>query len=62
MKIFRLVQKSPLGEFLIDAQHDGSKVQALAVHPLANGIVMPSIAGELSLWQSLVDQIEKMLE
>ena len=62
MKIFRLVQESPLGDFLIDAKHDGSKVQSLAVHPLANGIVMPSIMGELSLWESLVNQIETMLK
>jgi len=62
MKIFRLVQESPLGDFLIDATHEAGKVQSLAVYPLANGIVMPSIAGALHLWESLVNQIEKMIE
>jgi hypothetical protein len=62
MKIFRLVQESPLGDFLIDAWHDGGKVQSLAVYPLVNGIVMPNIAGALHLWESLVKQIETLLE
>lgn len=62
MKIFRLFQDSPLGDFLIDATHENGKVQSLSVYPLVGDQVMPSISGALHLWESLVNQIEKMIE
>ena len=61
MNKLRTIQESPLGTFLVDAEHDGKKILALNVHPILEGKVGPSIVDGLENWQELTDKLENLL-
>lgn len=62
MNKFRTILESALGNFLVDAIHENSKVLSLGVFPIVNGKIAPSIAVDKSNWSELIEQIEKMLK
>lgn len=62
MKIFRSILATKQGKFLVDAEHEGGKLNLLKVHPIVDGIVWASLPlCQLENVRILIGQLEKTI-
>lgn len=62
MNIFRTILNTELGEFLVDAIHEDSKVQVMRVHEIdTQGMVGARIPMHQEMLGELKQKIEKVL-
>lgn len=40
MNLFRSILETPNGQFLVDAEHEDSELNALKIHPIVDGKVL----------------------
>jgi hypothetical protein len=62
MNLFQTLLDSDLGQFLVHAEHDNSKVMSLKVYPIFDGVVGKALPHDMSEFSGVVKTIEEVLQ